>query len=181
MIFDEFKKSGEKMEDFLRIGKIINVHGIKGEVKILPLTDHIDRFFSLESVYLEKNHSNIPLIITNVRTHKNSVLLKFEEITTRSQAEELKGFFISVKREDAVKLSEDQYFITDLIGVMVYSIEGEKIGPIKEVLQTAPTDIYVINMEDRKILVPALKEIFQEIDIHNKIAKADIPEDLMNL
>ncbi|RBP41141.1 ribosome maturation factor RimM [Garciella nitratireducens] len=169
------------MEKFLRVGKIINVHGIKGEVKILPLTDHIERFFTLKIVYLEKESFNRLLTIQNIRIHKNLVLVKFKEITTRDQAEKLKDSFIDIRREDAIKLSKDQYFISDLIGVLVYSIQGKKIGIIKEVLQIAPTDIYVIDIGDREILVPALKEIFQEIDIYKKIAKADIPKDLMNL
>lgn len=175
------KKSGEKMEEFLRVGKIINVHGVKGEVKILPLTDDINRFYSLESVFIIKERSIIPLRITNVRMHKNAVLITFEEITTRNQAEELKGLYLNIKREEAVELSEDQYFITDLIGIEVYSTEEEKVGVIKEVLQTSPIDVYVIKTQTKEILVPALKEFFKEIDVDNQKAVANIPEDLINL
>lgn len=175
------KKSGEEMEELLRVGRIINVHGIKGEVKILPLTDDINRFYSLKSVFAENKKSIIPLTIANIRMHKKAVLITFEEITTRNQAEELKGLYLNIKREDAIELSEDQYFITDLIGIEVQSLDGKKIGMIKDVLQTTSTDIYVIKTQSKEILVPARKEIFKEIDVNAKKAKADIPEDLMNL
>lgn len=169
------------MNDFLKVGKIINAHGIKGEVKIFPLTDDIDRFYSLKKVYIEKNNSIFPLTISNIRIHKNIVLATFNEIKNREQVEKYKGEFLNINREDAIKLAKDQYFISDLIGIMVYSLDGILIGNIKEILQIGPTDIYVIKTNNKDILVPALKDIFQEIDINKKTAKADIPKDLMEL
>ena len=169
------------MNDFLKVGKIINVHGIKGEVKIFPLTDDINRFYSLKKVYLEQENSILPLTISNIRIHKNVVLASFNEIVDRNQAEQYKGLFIIINREDAIELSENQYFICDLIGIKVYSLEGKLIGNIKDILQTGPTDIYVIETNNKDVLVPALKDIFKEIDINKKIAKADIPKDLMEL
>lgn len=174
-------ESGENMNDFIRVGKIINVHGIKGEVKIFPLTDDINRFYSLKKVYLEQENSILPLTISNIRIHKNVVLASFNEIVDRNQAEQYKGLFIIINREDAIELSENQYFISDLIGIKVYSPEGNLIGNIKDILQTGPTDIYVIETNNKDVLVPALKDIFKEIDIYKKIAKADIPKDLMEL
>src|SRR5690554_3745935 len=109
------------MNDFIRVGKIINVHGIKGEVKIFPLTDDINRFYSLEKVYLEQENSILPLTVSNIRVHKNMVLASFNEIIDRNQAEQYKGLFIIINREDAIELSENQYFICDLIGIKVYS------------------------------------------------------------
>ena len=169
------------MQDYLHVGKIINVHGIRGEVKVLPLTDDPERFFSLDKVYVKKNDSFYPLTVSKVRIHKNHILILFNEVFNRDQAEELKGYFMAIERKDAIKLSENQYFIGDLIGIEVYSIKNEKIGRIKDILQTGPTDIYVIQTEAKEILVPALKEIFREIDIENKVARADIPKDLMEL
>jgi len=169
------------MNDFLKVGKIINVHGIKGEVKIFPLTDDINRFYSLKKVYLDQENSILPLTISNIRIHKNVVLASFNEIVDRNQAEQYKGLFIIINREDAIELSENQYFICDLIGIKVYSLEGKLIGNIKDILQTGPTDIYVIETNNKDVLVPALKDIFKEIDINKKIAKADIPKDLMEL
>lgn len=169
------------MEDFLHVGKIINVHGIKGEVKILPLTDDPERFYSLNKVYIEKKDARYPLTISKVRIHKNHILASLNEITDRNQAEELKGYFISIERKDAIALAKDQYFIRDLIGVEVYSLTNERVGTITDILQTGPTDIYVIKGNSKEILVPARKEIFKEIDIVGKIARADIPKDLMEL
>ncbi len=167
--------------DFLRVGKILNVHGVKGEVKVFPLTDNIERFYSLKKVFIQENHSIIPLNISNIRIHKNLVLLTFNEIKDRNQAEKYKGLYIDIQRKDAVKLSKDQYFIGDLIGISVFSPEEELIGTIKEVLQIGPTDIYVIETDEKEILVPALKDIFKKIDIANKTALALIPKDLMDL
>jgi 16S rRNA processing protein RimM len=178
---NELVESGENMNDFLKVGKIINAHGIKGEVKIFPLTDDVNRFYYLKKVYIEQENAILPLTISNIRIHKNVVLATFNEIKNRNQAEKYKGLFININREDAIELSKDQYFISDLIGLKVYSIEGVLIGNIKEILQTGPTDIYVIETDNKDILVPALKDIFKEIDIHKKTAKANIPKDLMDL
>ncbi len=169
------------MNDFLHVGKIINVHGIKGEVKVLPLTDDPNRYYSLKKVYLEKDHSFTPLTIINVRMHKKNILLTFKEIKDRYEAEALKGCFLNIHRQDAIKLDENQYFFKDLIGLPVYTIDGEELGYLKDILQTGATDIYVIQTEEKDLLVPALKEIFKSIDIENKMIKADIPEGLMEL
>lgn len=170
-----------KKNDFLRVGKVLNVHGIRGELKVLPLTDDINRFYSLKNVFIEEKDSFLPLSISNIRIHKNMVLISFHEIKDRNQGERYKGLYISIDRKDAIKLSKDQYFIADLIGISVFSPEGILIGTIKEVLQTGPTDIYVIKTKEKDVLVPALKNIFKEINISNKTAQAVIPKDLMEL
>jgi 16S rRNA processing protein RimM len=169
------------MFEYLKVGKVINVHGIKGEVKVAPLTDEPRRFYSLNKVYVKRDSSRIELTISQVRMHKNNLLVKFEEINDRDKAESFKGSYIEIDKGNAIELSKDQYFIYDLIGIKVYSMTGNLIGTIKDVLQTGPTDIYVLQCTSKEVLVPALKDIFIEIDIKNKKAKADIPEDLMNL
>lgn len=169
------------MNKFLTVGKIINAHGIKGEVKIFPLTDDINRFYLLKKVYIEENNSIFPLTISNIRIHKNNILATFNEIKSRNEVEKYKDVFLKIDRKDAITLKKDQYFLNDLIGIMVYSPEKILIGNIKDILQTGPTDIYIIETNDKDILVPALKDIFIEIDIHKKIATAIIPRDLMEL
>lgn len=169
------------MNDFLTVGKIISAHGIKGEVKIFPLTDDINRFYLLKKVYIEENNSIFPLTISNIRTHKNIILATFNEIKSRNEVEKYKDAFLKIDRKDAITLKKDQYFLSDLIGIMVYSPEKILIGNIKDILQTGPTDVYIIETNNKDILVPALKDIFLEIDIHKKIATAIIPKDLMEL
>ncbi|QQY80755.1 16S rRNA processing protein RimM [Keratinibaculum paraultunense] len=154
--------------EFTQVGKIINTHGVKGEVKIYPLTDDIYRFNKLKKVYLGKN--KVKLEIENVRYHKGLVIIKFKGIDNINEIISFKDDFIYVDEEDRIKLPEDKYFIYDVIGCVVYNHEGEKIGLISDVIQSASNDVYVVkdyNL-DKEYLIPAIKEFIIHIDVDNK-------------
>ena len=102
------------MQSKLEIGQIVNTFGIKGEIKVSPLTDDIKRFDYLEEVYVKTKKETKIYKVENVRYHKNMVLLKLENINTPEQAELLKNAFLEVDREHAVPLEEGTYFIADL-------------------------------------------------------------------
>lgn len=139
------------MQERLKIGQIVNTVGLKGFVRVVPYTDDNTRFELLKSVYLVDKKHYKKYNIEEVKYQKNLVLLKFKNINTIEQAEELRNFYIEIDRKDAVKLPENSYFIVDLIGLEVYNIENkELLGKIEDVFSTKSNDVYVIKNELRK-------------------------------
>ena len=139
------------MQERLKIGQIVNTVSLKGFVRVVPYTDDNKRFELLKSVYLVDKKHYKKYDIEEVKYQKNLVLLKFKNINTIEQAEELRNFYIEIDRKDAVKLPENSYFIVDLIGLEVYNIETkELLGKIEDVFSTKSNDVYVIKSELRK-------------------------------
>lgn len=139
------------MQERLKIGQIVNTVGLKGFVRVVPYTDDNKRFELLKSVYLVDKKHYKKYDIEEVKYQKNLVLLKFKNINTIEQAEELRNLYIEIDRKDAVELPENSYFIVDLIGLEVYNIETkELLGKIEDVFSTKSNDVYVIKSELRK-------------------------------
>jgi 16S rRNA processing protein RimM len=154
------------MEDLLQVGAIIKAHGVRGEVKVFPTTDDPARFKDLKTVILDTGKEKRELEITGVKFFKNLVILKFKGLDSMNEVENLRQAKLFVTRENAVELSENEYFIADLIGLGVTSDEGEALGEISDVLQTGANDVYVISREGRAdILIPAIKECILNVDI----------------
>lgn len=168
------------MEKYLEIGQIVNTNGLKGILKVKPLTDDITRFEDLEAVYIEKAKELIKYNIQEVKYNKNMVLLKLEGIDDISEAEKYKNCYIKINREDALKLEENSYFVVDIIGLEVYTEEEELLGKVIEVFSTGSNDVYTIkNSEGKEILLPAISEVIKNVDIPNKKIVVHLMEGLI--
>ena len=154
----------EKLTHF-RIGQIVNTQGLKGEVRVYPYVDDIHRFDQLESFYLEKNF-NKEFEVERVRYKGNMVIMKIKDIDTIELAEKIKSKNIYIPREDSVDLDEDEFFIADMIGIDVFTVNGEKVGVLKDVLQYSANDVYVVKDDNGKeYLIPSLIKFVPEISI----------------
>ena len=157
------------MEEYLEIGQIVNTNGLKGTLKVKPLTDDITRFEDLETVYIQKGKELIEFTIQDVKYSKNMVLLKLEGIDNIEEAEKYKNFYLKINREDAVELEEDSYFIVDIIGCEVYTESQELLGKVIDVFPTGSNDVYTVkNSEGKEILLPAIEDVIKDVDIENK-------------
>ena len=164
------------MQKRLEVGQIVNTFGIKGEVKVTPFTDDINRFDDLKKVYVKTRKEDRLYKVENVRYHKNMVLLKLEGIENPEQAELLKNSYLEIDREDAIPLEEGQYFIVDLIGLDVYTDEGKLLGKVDDIYNTGANDIYVVKDElGKQILLPGIKEVIKEVKLDDKIIVHLIP------
>ena len=121
------------MEDMFRVGVISSVHGVRGEVKVFPTTDDPARFKELEEVTLDTGKGFITLKIQGVKFFKQMVILKFEGYDHIEDIEKYKGKDLWIRREQAVKLEEGEYFIADLIGLAVKAEDGQSLGRLKDV------------------------------------------------
>jgi 16S rRNA processing protein RimM len=168
------------MVEYLEIGKIVNTHGIKGEVRVIPLTDDPKRFELLDGALVDVKGELKEFTINMVRYFKSFVLIKFNEISSIEDALTIKGCFIKVDRKHAVILPENSFFICDLIESNVYNeFDDSLIGKLKAVLQTGSNDVYQVMSDDGKeILIPALKSVVLKVDVKNKYIKVRLPEGL---
>ena len=152
------------------IGKIVNTHGIKGELKVMPITDDPKRFEKLKSIYVEQRKDIKTYNIESVRYHKGCVLLKLEGINDMNAAELLKGSSIKIDRKDSLPLAKDEYYISDLYDLEVYTEEDERfLGKIVDIISTGSNDVYVLRKADRPkdLLIPAIKQVVKEVAIES--------------
>ncbi len=170
------------MEEMLRVGVISSTHGVRGEVKVYPTTDDSERFLDLDQVTLDTGREQITLEIQNVKFFKNMVILKFKGYDNINDIEKYKGKDLLIHRDQAVKLKEDEYFVTDLMGLKVVSEEGTVLGILKEVIPTGANDVYVVQPENGKeLLLPAIKDCILNVDLEKGIMTIHLMDGLLDL
>lgn len=149
-----------------KIGQIVNTHGLKGDMKIYPLTDYPERFEEIEYVFVEGDEKKH--YIEKVRYQKKMVLLKIKGIETIEAVEDLREKYLLIDEKNRRQLDEDENLISDLIGLSVFLEDYTPIGKVREVLQYAANDVYVIeNEEGKQFLIPALKQFIPVVDVKN--------------
>ena len=147
------------------LGQIVAPHGVRGDLRIMPLTSNVRLFTDMDYLLLPDDRR---LHIVHARPHKNIILVTVKEITSVEAAEALRGQKVSVYREDMPELPEGRYYVGDLIGLPVLDEEGNRIGTFKDVLPTGSKDVYVIQPPAGKdILVANIPENIREIDLKN--------------
>lgn len=151
--------------DLFRVGVIANTHGIRGEVKVYPTTDDLNRFDQLKEVILDTGREHIYLQVQGVRYFKNMAILKFKGIDNINDVEKYKGKDLLVTRENAVPLEENEYYIADLIDMEVYNEDGSRLGILNDVMQTGANDVYVIALENGKeLLLPNIDQCILDVN-----------------
>lgn len=144
----------------LHCAKIVNTHGVMGEMKAICLADSPAFFKKIKTVYVD----NKPYSLKGVKEHKGNLLIRFEEIDNMTKAEALKGKDVFVKREEAPKLPKGRYYIVDLIGLKVLKDDGSEIGEITDVFATGSNDVYEV-LGKKKYYIPVIDDVVKEIDI----------------
>lgn len=157
------------MEKLLQVGVISSTHGVRGEVKVFPTTDDVKRFKKLKNVILDTGREHLPLEVESVKFFKQFAILKFKGIDNINDIEKYKGKSLLVDRQNAVKLRKDEYFIADMIGMEVFTEDGELFGKLKDVLETGANDVYIIDSSKHgEVLVPAIKQCILDVDIEDR-------------
>ena len=171
------------MDGRIVIGKIIGAHGVRGEVKVYPLTDNVRRFNKLERCYLGKEGDNGSVYnVVSARNDRGSVLLRFDGVDDRDSADLLRGHLISVDREDAVKLPRDRFFIVDLIGLSVIDDDLGELGVISDVFETGANHIITVKRKGKKdLLIPFLKSCVYSTEPDNGVMRVRLPEGLYEI
>jgi 16S rRNA processing protein RimM len=160
------------MEDFIYIGRVANAHGVRGTLKIFPTTDDVTRFELLDELYIEDIKGQTKCYtIQSVKYLNKFVLLDLEDVDTMDDALKLKQGIVKIDKELALPLENNEYYISDLIGLEVVSDEGTPLGKLKDILFTGSNDVYVVGRKGAKdLLIPAIKDCIKKVDFEtNKL------------
>lgn len=163
--------------ELLVAGKVLGTHHLKGEVKVISNIENIE-LLQGNKIVLELENSQTKLFtVKKIEPFvANKWIFSFEEIKNKQDAIEIRNALIKVRR-DLVGIGEDEYLISDLIGIKVYDIKGnEYLGEITEIFETAAHDIYVIDTEDYEIMIPDVEVFIKKIDYQNRKMEVDLIE-----
>lgn len=155
------------MNKYLEIGQIVNVKGLKGEVKVNSFSEDSQRFEKIKTVFIKRKGEMKEYEIESVGYNKIQVIIKFKEIDSVEEAEKLRNAFILIDRDVLGDLPEGKYYIADLIGLEVYTELDEYLGKVDDIYNTGANDIYVIKDDlGKQILLPGIKEVIKRIDLN---------------
>jgi len=158
------------------IGKVIAPFGIKGEVKVYPYSDFLERCYLLKNVILENEGRSWNKVVKKAYIHKKLWILLFEDCTTREEALKLTGSFVKIISSERVPLPPGSYYFDQIIGLDVFTFTGENLGYVSDIIKTGSNDVYVVTLGDeekksskgkgnKEILIPALKSVVKEINL----------------
>lgn len=155
----------EQPKDLIRIGQITGPHGVRGDVRVHPLTDFPERFVTLRRALLGPEAR--PVGVRFRGSVRNLVILSLEGVTDRNQAEALRWQYLMVPRSEVHPLPEGHYYIFDLIGLDVVDPEGRPLGKLVDVDRNCPVhDLYVVETAPgKRHMVPAVREFVRDIDL----------------
>ncbi|MBO9130183.1 ribosome maturation factor RimM [Bacillus sp. 165] len=160
------------MTKWFNVGKIVNTHGIKGELRVVSRTDFPEERYKVgNTLYLwkEKSQDPIKVVVASHRTHKSFDLLTFEGYHDVNQVEQFKGTLLKVPEEQLGELPEGEYYYHEIIGCLVVSEDGQEMGTITEILSPGANDVWVVKGKHGKdILIPYIEEIVLKVDTEQK-------------
>lgn len=170
-------------ERLLNIGKIVNTHGIKGEVKVYPQTDFPEvRFKAGNKLFMYPPESGQPITIEIVssREQKKMYVLQLKGFDNINQVEKYKGWELKVSNAERVPLPEGEYYVRDIIDCTVETDEGEQLGTIKDILSPGANDIWVVKLANGKeLLLPVIDDVVLDVDIAARKVKVHLMEGLL--
>ncbi len=172
------------MEQMAVIGKVINTHGVRGAIKVQPFSDLPDRVNSLRRLFVQLKGRRVPYQVEKAFVNGRFWVLHLEGLTTVEAAEELIGSFIEIPLSERERLPENTFYIDEIIGLNVFTVDGDILGRVKDVLQTGANDVYVVKRDgegaqEADILIPAIKSVVLSIDIKNERMEVELPDGLL--
>ncbi len=171
---------------WLNVGKIVNTHGLKGEVRIVSMTDFPEKRYQPGNqlfFFSKQNHEPLPLTVRFHRKHKQFDLVQFEECDSVDDAEKLKGGLLKISADqlDRAELKDHEFYYHEIIGCDVFSEEGKKIGTIIEILSPGANDVWVVRADDKKkdYYIPYIEPVVKEVDVKEKRVTIHVMEGLI--
>ncbi|MGA9348734.1 MAG: ribosome maturation factor RimM [Anaerolineae bacterium] len=162
---------------YLVIGRVARPWGTQGELKVEIMTDFPDRFALLRKVYL--GPEAVPFALEGFRLHKGSALLKLEGCHDRAAVERLRGQLVQIPIEEAMPLDQDEYYEYQIVGLTVWTKEGEYLGTVDEVISTGSNDVYIVRGKGREILIPAIEDVVLEVNLAKRRLIVELMEGLI--
>ena len=174
-------KKQATQQRFLVVGQIVAPHGIRGEVKVEVMSDYPERFKAGVTLYLSSNPEGTdarPVTVVTSRPHHDRVLIRLTSTADRNTAEQLRSQYLLIPETEAMALGEHENFVHDLIGLQVATTDGEALGEIAEVVFTPANDVYVVRGAGGEVLLPAIREVVQSVDLAARTMTVSLLEGL---
>lgn len=170
--------------EWFNVGKIVNTHGIQGEVRVLSRTDFPEERFAVGTkLGLFKKDAKKPIMVTiaSHRQHKNFELLTFEGYPFIQDVEEFKDSYLRIAEHDLTELEEGAFYHHEILGCTVFTEEGRELGKITEILETGANDVWEITPDaGKKHYIPYIEDVVKEIDVEEKKVTIEVMEGLLN-
>ncbi|GGG12578.1 ribosome maturation factor RimM [Paenibacillus abyssi] len=170
-------------QQWLNVGKLVNTHGLRGEVKVLPQTDFPDvRFASGSKLILldPDEKQSLQVVVQSAREQKGMFIVKLKGFDDINQAEKYKGWSIKVSDQDSVELEEGEYYYYEIIGCRVVTDEGEELGVINEILRPGANDVWVVERSKGKpVLLPVIDDVVLDVNVDDKLVTVRLMEGLI--
>ena len=167
----------------LKVGKIVNTHSLKGEIKVISSTDFEEERFKKGSKLLITRGNQLirEVVVQSYRNHKNFLLIKFEGIDSVEEAEKLKNLQIKIDSDEVGELEENEFYFHQIIGCEVFDENDKNLGEIIDILTPGANDVWVIKGENGKeILIPYIEDVVKKIDITSKKVNIEVMEGLID-
>jgi len=174
-----YQESGMRLSEteYVTIGQILAPWGIKGKLKVEVVTDFPQRFTPGSKIYINQQ----PMTIDSTEWHKGKAIIKLSTIDSIEDAQRLRGQPIEIHHSQLQPLPEGQYYRFQLIGLEVYTTQGELLGNITEILTAESNDIYVVSGDRGDILIPAIEDVVKSIDLNKERVTIEPIEGLLSL
>ncbi|MEY8744975.1 ribosome maturation factor RimM [Paenibacillus tundrae] len=170
------------MAEFMNVGKIVNTHGIRGELKIMPLTDFPEVRFANNAELYFFTADNHPILVhvESARLHKNMYIVRLKEFGNINEVEKFKGGMAKVSKEDLAELDENEYYFHQIVGCTVITEEGDTLGTISEILTPGANDVWVVKTPaGKEVLIPVIDDVVLHVDVKEKLVKIHLMEGLL--
>ncbi len=172
-----------RMTEWFKVGKIVNTHGVRGEIRVISSTDFAEDRYQVGTELMIKNENEnkeISVVVRHHRRHKNFDLLEFEGYHSINDVEQFKGSTLYVSEEYLEELEENEFYYHEIIGSTVLTESGEELGKVKEIFETGANDVWVIQRigGGKDILLPYIEDVVKDIDLENKVIHVHLLEGL---
>ena len=169
-------------DNLLIIGKVIRPHGMEGLLRIWSYAQSEKSFLNAGTIFLKSvSGKTDEYTVLSVRPHKKVFLMKLKELISLDEAEKYRGASIFIRKDSLSHENDGEFFWYELIGLRVYLNSGKYIGTIRSILPTKGNDIYVVQEGKTEVLIPAIHDVVEEIDLVNKKMIISEMEGLLDL
>ncbi|AZK47818.1 ribosome maturation factor RimM [Paenibacillus lentus] len=170
-------------DSLLSVGKIVNTHGIRGELKVISSTDFPEVRFAPKSRLMmvhPETSEQIEVTVASARPNKGAFIVRFAGYDNINEVEKYKGYDIKVSKDESVELPDNEYYFYEIIGCRVIDEEGNELGVIEEILRPGANDVWVVKMPNRKqLLLPVIDDVVLDVDVQAKVVKVHLMEGLL--
>lgn len=163
------------------IGRVLEPHGTKGNLKVLPLTDSPSYYETCRELYIDSEEGLRRHAVKSLAVVATGWILSVEEVTGRDGANALKGAEVLVPEASLRPLEADEYFRHDLVGCTVETMAGEKLGSVREVMVDTSQHLLVVSGGANDVLLPLVSEIVRDVDTVNRVIRVEPPPGLLEL